>query len=264
MSTEIKVKSSNAGNGWKARWSNGVIGEVECASWNGFLDFLNDDSALKEKHHFYFRGHASDDWKLEATLKRNTESNNLTKLEEQTLGAFKKHCLGRRGHNPPQLNENEWWALGQHYGLKTPLLDWSESPYISAFFAFNDADIGDGNVAIWMLSKSINETPCIEKLRKEKQLEFVHPYLDENARLINQRGLFVRSPDMMCIEEWAKDIEKVDNKMLLAKILIPRSEQKSALDSLDKMNINEFTLFPDLSGAGKYSNYVAKRSLSTN
>jgi len=232
--------------------------EVQCDSWNGFLDFLHDEGTLKQSQGYFFRGHASETWKLEPTLKRGLSENNIKDIENKTLDVFKKHCLGRRGNNPSSLDESEWWALGQHFGLNTPLLDWSESPFVAAFFAFNSNKIETENVVVWMLSKTVNEVPCISNLRKDKHLEFLFPYLDENARLINQRGLFVKAPNMMCISEWIKEI-KESSIVLLAKVLIPASEKSFALDSLDKMNINDFTLFPDLLGAGQYANYVASR-----
>lgn len=245
--------------GWEVGKINGVVTKIECDSWTGFLNFLHDEDALKQNHEYYYRGQAFEKWKLESTLKRNFESGNLDKIQSKTLDTFKKHCLGRRGHNPAELNENEWWALGQHFGLHTPLLDWTESPYVAAFFAFNSVEEDDkGNIAIWMLSRNINRAPCIKKLRKENQLEFVFPFIDENSRVINQRGLFVKSPNMICIREWAKDIKETGS-IGLAKITIPKSECAFALDSLDKMNINKFTLFPDLSGAGEYSNYLVTR-----
>ncbi len=37
------------------------------------------------------------------------------------------------------LSDLELSALAQHYGAPTRILDWSLSPYISAFFAFMDA-----------------------------------------------------------------------------------------------------------------------------
>ena len=51
------------------------------------------------------------------------------------LKSFKQAASGLRGGNPAQLSVDQWWALGRHYGLVTPLLDWTEKPYIAAFFA---------------------------------------------------------------------------------------------------------------------------------
>ena len=109
----------------------------------------------------------------------------------------------------------------------------------------------------------VNDNEGLKKLKKEHHLEFLTPYLDENARLINQRGLFVRSPNMACIKEWVKNV-KEDGIVHLARILIPNTEKDFALDSLDKMNINDFTLFPDLLGSAKYANYTVSRDSNKN
>ncbi|MBJ7591347.1 FRG domain-containing protein [Aeromonas veronii] len=180
--------------------------------------------------------------------------------EEIILENFKNYCLGRRGHHPIQLTEGEWWALGQHFGLKTPLLDWSDSPYIAAYFAFNAEIHETENIAIWVLAKNINEYPEVARLAKRHHIKFLRPYLDENARLLNQRGLFVRTPEMMCLSAWIKQF-KQNGLVALAKVLIPSSEKERALRSLDKMNINHLTLFPDIMGAAEYSNYKLRDSL---
>ncbi|WP_170308212.1 FRG domain-containing protein [Parashewanella tropica] len=266
----LKLKNKNAvkttrnaeqGNGWTLVSTGKVTVDIECDSWNGFIDLFHHEGALKENNNYVFRGQASENWSLEPTLKR--AMGNIDKqVELKVLETFKKYSLGRRGQNPPQLNTDEWWALGQHFGLSTPLLDWSYSPYIAAFFAFNSNQSDTENVVVWALSKKVNEKPCIEQLKEERHIQFLSPYLDENNRLINQRGLFVKTPDMMCISEWIELI-KENGTIDLARILIPKSEKKFALDSLDKMNINAFTLFPDLSGSGMYANYVNNRELTT-
>lgn len=39
-------------------------------------------------------------------------------LLERHLARFKKFCTGRRGISPKNLTDNEWWALGQHFGAE--------------------------------------------------------------------------------------------------------------------------------------------------
>lgn len=39
----------------------------------------------------------------------------------------------------PALDEREMFALAQHYGIPSNLLDWTESPYVAAYFAASDA-----------------------------------------------------------------------------------------------------------------------------
>ena len=60
------------------------------------------------------------------------------KYRDGYLEAFERAASGLRGPNPKKLTRDEWWALGRHYGLATPLLDWTEKPYIAAFFALSE------------------------------------------------------------------------------------------------------------------------------
>lgn len=262
--SETNENNPLAGNGWTATITGPVSATVKCDSWNGFNDFLNSDKALRLNNSYCFRGHASEDWELKSTLQREIELSapSSDKISEnEVLEEFKKFCLGRRGHNPAKLTENEWWALGQHFGLKTPLLDWTESPYVAAYFAFNSEKHDTANAVIWMLAKNINQFPEVSRLKTKYHLQFLTPYLDENSRLLNQRGLFVRSPNMKCIQDWVRNLKESHQKIGLTKVLIPASEKRYVLDSLDKMNINHLTLFPDISGAAVYANYKFQEQL---
>ena len=59
-------------------------------------------------------------------------------MRDRYLHEFQKALNGVQGGNSDELSTDEWWALGRHHGLITPLLDWTEKPYIAAFFALSE------------------------------------------------------------------------------------------------------------------------------
>jgi hypothetical protein len=183
------------------------------------------------------------------------------------------------------LDENDWWALGQHHGLATPLLDWSNSPFVAAFFAFDGADADQtDNRAIYALHQPTVEDLVADKITLEKntykvrydagtlgmldtiagppspspEIVFVRPLSDENSRLVSQRGLFTRNYSEETLEEWvSKNHPEGDNTLTLIKHIIPNIERTKCLQLLNRMNINPLSLFPDLSGASQYCNLTS-------
>jgi len=229
-------------------------------SWKYFHDFIYKE--MLDYKDYIWRGHRCDNWLLESTLDRILKRKLKRKwkpLMRKHLSSFKYAVRGRRGPNPQELEtENEWWALGRHHGLAAPLLDWVTSPFVAAYFAFvNEGTNQTSQRAIYALSKHDTTRKSNEILSKGRTgiIKFVRPLSHENPRLVNQSGLFTRSPLGENIESWIKREFKGENGVyILIKITIPNRDRLLCLRSLNRMNINHLTLFPDLYGASKFSN----------
>ncbi|EPN4988689.1 FRG domain-containing protein [Vibrio alginolyticus] len=253
-----------------ARWNHGKfengVKEYRLSSWKYFSDFVSQE--LLDYTTYVYRGHGSSSWKLEPTLDRIIKQP-TSKKRQSHLERFRLETRGRRGAPPSAMkDENDWWALGQHHGLATPLLDWTESPFVALFFAMNKAiELGSKEITVFAIAqvaidarnKQITQNDNIPLVNKHKPtVKIVRPLSDENSRLVSQRGLFTRGPNNIDIETWIKEHQVKGREYLvdLMKVIIPVSENsvKECLRYLNRMNINHSTLFPDLSGASEYCN----------
>lgn len=249
----------------KSRWIDGKliegVMETKLLSWKYFSDYINQE--MLNYTSYIYRGHGNSSWALEPTLDRFIKS--PTSLKRQNLlEAFKFETRGRRGGSPAIMeSEHDWWALGQHHGLYTPLLDWTESPFVALYFAaFVAHRDKTKSMCVYAFSQNAirrknkyileNEVELIN--RQKPTMKVVRPLSDENSRLVSQRGLFTRGPNNLSVKDWVNKFPQEDNLLELIKISIPTVGIVDCLKYLNRMNINHSTLFPDLIGASEYCN----------
>lgn len=234
------------------------IAVVELSSWKWFGDYIQ--KTMLNRRNFCFRGQRKAVWPLESTLDREIRRLGIGDSFDEVayLKEFMFATRGRRGPNPKELDEDEWWAVGQHQGLATPLLDWTESPFVALFFAFAKPrdQVGDRR-AVWAISIAAIADKSKELAAANPPvagIRFIMPQTDENPRLVSQRGLFTRGPTGTTHEDWIRKHFSGFRKQVLIKIVIPEraSDRHDCLKFLNRMNINYLTLFPDLYGSCKY------------
>ena len=81
-------------------------------------------------------------------IKNENAKYDYTNLLKKHLYQFRLNLRGRlKADSWVWKNDNEIWAIGQHYGLNTPLLDWSASIGVALFFAFEKQNKNESEVA---------------------------------------------------------------------------------------------------------------------
>ena len=120
-------------------FTNGVA-VVALKTWGDFPNFVQENENLKG---YIFRGHARASFKLAPTLLRLFERRHPGAPDAKDINGqldrFRLHLRGRVHLTDREAaSSSELWAIGQHHGLATILLDWTASPFVAAFFAFID------------------------------------------------------------------------------------------------------------------------------
>ncbi|EAR01978.1 FRG domain-containing protein [Maribacter sp. HTCC2170] len=224
------------------------ISEVTLNSWNDFSEFI--DTEMLDFRNYIYRGHKTEEWLLEPTLNRLAKSKtkaNLKEVRDEHIQKFRYALRGRIKDSVKYKNDDELWALGQHNGLATPLLDWTSSPYVAAYFSLIEPREKKGYSLVYTIDENA--------INSFNDLEIVNPITDENTRLINQSGLFVKVLTNQDIEKmFRRKFKDVTTIYKMIKIKIPNNDREIALRSLNRMNINHNTLFPDIQGASIHCN----------
>src|SRR5262245_39598074 len=188
---------------------------VDVGSWPELQERLSGSSSPYGRD-WAFRGMPGFDWQLATALERLEVQKLASVAERSLLTSFK-----RRAHHYlndlPEVNNNlEWLALMQHHGAPTRLLDWTRSPYVALFFAFESARDANGYCALWAIdlqwcrwrSREVVEQRVCRKLNPQESLgsasvfnqvfleatiEVVAPLqpFRMNERLTIQQGLFL-------------------------------------------------------------------------
>lgn len=226
-------------------------------TWNDYKIWIGD--LARTKKNYYCRGHANEAWKLQTSFHREASRNGTTLLQylDTVIPEVHYHISAVRDEIIDLRKEEEFGAflaLIQHHGFPTPLLDWTLSPYIAAYFAFKevrDEFPGSDNVKIYIFdylewTKSFQQVLNLRDTNVQ-HVSILRPYARFNPRIVPQQGAFtVTNVDDMEVYIISRSAEA--HKTFLYTALLSVKEKPNVLRELNLMGINEMTLFPSIDG----------------
>lgn len=225
------------------------MNRVTFPTWAKFQIFIDEycRRPVARRRQLLFRGQSSSRWALTTTLDREQRFADDSEREE-----FLTKLLRRFRRESMQLNQEDLWRLtgealefkARHHGLPTPILDWTESPYIASYFAFAHAVPSKADqVSIWVLDRALL-TGNVDEIAIIDDEEL----LARNQRAVRQRGIVMR------VRSISRTVEEVLDHAL-SKFELPASEAPIALAHLDEMTITDTTLLGDLDAVARTVRY---------
>jgi hypothetical protein len=232
-----------------------MVAEEEVTSVEEFLNTIKQYKEDSNPDDFLFRGQA-DDHPLIPKISRLQPKGNLLETERLLLEEFKRtNPLLIEGYQ--SYDDWDYLTLGQHYGLPTRLLDWSNSALTALWFATNRISIesiyGNNNAIVWVLMAAaadynldISETHPFNI----KETKIFRPRIIKQ-RINNQSGVFSIQPSSE-IEQKSQLNTVYPFSEKLLKINLPSESLKDIRADLNVLGVNAFSIFPELEGLCAY------------
>ncbi|WP_109077871.1 FRG domain-containing protein [Aggregatibacter kilianii] len=245
------------------KFDDGLVGYSQCIKIRTLqqLEYLLKEIYANEKQDegFIYRGQADSNWKLESTFQRETKGKCIDpyfhheNFRQLARGRLSEQSLLRKTQETEYINE--LWAVGQHLGLKTPLLDWTTNFYVALFFAFEKEKKVKYRAVYRTHMKFFNVGGSYVS-------ECFVPYADPIGRISAQQGLFITQQGIETLENKIRTEEDHLKKVLCStKFYIANTLRDEILVYLKHIGIKFETIYPDIQGAILEANERLKKDI---
>lgn len=229
----------------------------------------------KEKNTILFRGQQCAEWPIKSTLERKsvkeftvTRYLNLVQKNSYELFSYTGTKWEISEFNDiieetrksqdqlfgPKLPHLDYLIYLRHHGYPSPLIDWSESPYIAAYFAaFESAEsksTPEARFAIFVYISTIDNVRSFEG--GKPRIKPIGPFVKTHKRHFVQKAQYTLAAKwseeandfVFCSHHEVFDApNQIHPQDIVIKLTLPIGERKTVLKELEDVNINHFTLF---------------------
>ena len=245
-----------------------------CRDWHDFHDVIRELRTTRGREmlsdvvmpiEILYRGQADSTWELSTTLEREGYGGwSVLEYTELTYSVAPKIEIfaGRKWDMPPlEPNHDEvrtgtrgalprvlnypFWVYLRHHGFPSPLLDWSLSPYVAAYFALHEKVTAERAAVFAYI-----EHPRLGKVggcRQPLISTFTNEVAAHPRHFLQQCRYSIATKSIGTLMSFCPHSEifneEREDQDLLFKIELPRQERLEALRELQLFNISHYNLF---------------------
>ena len=258
-----------------------MIREVKISSVEELIPLLSDQpyrpDLERNRSLYVYRGMANADFRMVTSLRRNCRELQRT-LEPAILKNFAKYAV----LEDPTIAQSVWrqMFLGQHHGLPTRLLDWTQSALVALHFAVSEDNLEhmeQHDCMVWrtdikelyallppkyqqvmaenkaevfsvdMLGRAAADIAAYDRdMGGSAMVVLEPPSID--SRIVNQYSFFSVIP--MDMEDVEGFLDRYTQNTV--KYVIDRRLRWRVRDMLDQLNMSERLFYPGLDGLSRW------------
>ncbi len=258
-----------------------MIQEVRVSTLEELMPLLSEQEYRpdlgRNRSPFVYRGMTNADFRMVTSLRRNCRELQRN-LEPAILKNFAKYAV----IEDPSVAHSVWrqMILGQHHGLPTRLLDWTQSALVALHFAVSEEDLArmeDHDCMVWrvdiaelhallperyqqvmrdyqaevfsvdMLGSAAQSLALYDRDMGDRSMVVLEPP-SLSARIVNQYSFFSVIPmEMENVEDF---LDRFTGHTV--KYVIDRKLRWRVRDMLDQLNMSERIVYPGLDGLSRW------------